>query len=89
MSDLTRTQLIVLCVADRYWRNRDDLAGRARAQHDWDGSLEGLGQTVGSLVRRGLLERTKIDGRVCWRLTNRGAAVPTGSLVANRPGGLG
>lgn len=74
MSDLTSMQLSVLRSADRRWRTRDELAERASTYHGWSGRLEGLNQTLGSLVGRGLLERTKFGGRVHWQITDKGNA---------------
>lgn len=49
-------------------------------------SPEGVGQTTGSLVRRGCLVRERRGGRVSFRLTVRGEAV---AVPASRAAGRG
>lgn len=74
MSDLTDTQLAVLRSTDRCWRTREEIAERAATYHGWQGRLAGLNLTLGSMVRRRLLERTKFGGKVHWQITDKGNA---------------
>lgn len=72
MRDLTPSQLAVLRAVDDSWRPRPQIATRAGERHGWTGSIDGLNQTLGSLVRRGLLQRQRHQGRMQYRVTEKG-----------------
>lgn len=78
MSKLTKNQSAALdalsMLSSQYrndgWVDLPTLADRVRT------STEGLGYTLGSLVRRGMVERYKIAGRMQYRPTGREIVLP-------------
>lgn len=71
----TPTQLRTLAVIYGKQENGLSLPTTADIAADLGTAPEGVGQTTGSLVRRGCLTREKRAGRVTFRLTVRGEAI--------------
>lgn len=75
MSKLTGNQLRTLvAIYDRQDSGLPLMNTRTLAA-ELGGAPEGMGVTTGSLVRRGCLTRERRNGRVYFRLTEKGEAV--------------